>query len=359
MRQKRLKLCCLIGFLALLLKPTAIHAGSLLGGDWETFFREKVSFRGFVENVAGLAVSHDGKHFDTSNRLDMQRFTIQPELNIDATSWAKFFISWRFVKEIRYSSEEKSRKQTVTYFPAAPVKGLPNTYYDEYKPKPWEAVLDLSPTNNLKVRLGRQFISWGETDGIRLLDLINPQDLTFSPPAAPNLFNLDETRIPSTGLRTLYTIRPVSNTILEFFAMPGFFEDAKQRVDEIVGSNDTGDRQVRYGRWSAHPETRLTFSSSTGPRNAFGNLFTNPLFCAGNSPTCVVIPTTSRELPDAGDSWKIGTRVSHAIGKLNFSLGYIWGFNPQSTDMVFKLTEKRLIQCPGTNPPVPPRCTQF
>jgi hypothetical protein len=361
MGKKRLKLCCLIGFLALLLKPAVVNAASLLGDDWEKFFKEKVSISGFVENLSGLSVGGGSKFFNTSNRLDKQRFTIQPEINVDMADWAKFFISWKFAKEIRYSSEVKSRKATVTYPPfppGQPVKALPNTYYDTFSPVPWEAVLDLSPTDNLKVRLGRQFISWGETDGVRLLDLINPQDLTYSPPAAPNLFNLDETRIPWTGLRTLYTVRPVSNTILEFFAMPGFFEEPKQRVDQIVGSNDTADREVRYGLWSAHPETRQIFLSAAGPRNAFGNMFTSPFFCSGNSPTCVVIPTTSRELPDAGDSWKIGTRVSHTIGKLTFSLGYIWGFDPISTDMVFKLTEKRLVQCPGTTPPIPPRCTQ-
>ena len=333
-------------------------AQSPLGPEWEQFLKEKVSFGGFIENVTGLSISHGSHFFNTSNRLDMQRFTIQPEVQVNATDWAKFFISWRFVKEIRYSAEGKSRKTSVTYFPPAAVQPLSNTYYDEYSPIPWEAVLDVSPTDRLKVRIGRQFISWGETDGVRLLDVINPQDSTFSPPAAPNLFNLDETRIPSWGLRTLYTIRPVSNTILEFFALPGFWDEAKQRVDDVVGANDTTDRKVRYGRWSAHPETRLTFLSSTGPRNAFANMFTNPFVCVGNSASCVVLPTTSRELPDAGDSWKIGTRVSHAIGKLNFSLGYIWGYNPQGSDMVFKLTDKKQIQCPGTVPPVPPVCTQ-
>jgi hypothetical protein len=207
--------------------------------------------------------------------------------------------------------------------------------------------LDLSPTDNLKVRLGRQFISWGETDGVRLLDLINPQDLTYSPPAAPNLFNLDETRIPWTGLRTLYTIRPVSNTILEFFAMPGFFEQAKQRVDQIVGSNDTGDREVRYGLWSAHPETRLLLAG----RNAFGNMFANPINAGGCIGVgCLVIPSTSRQLPDAGDSWKIGARITTNIGKLNFGLGYIWGFDPISTDMVFKANG---VRCSA---PVPAPC---
>ena len=357
MAKRRLNLFWLSVCLALVFTSTTpLSAASLLGDDWETFFREKVSFRGFVENTTGLSVSHGSRFFNTSNRLDMQRFTIQPEINVDATSWAKFFISWRFVKEIRYSSEAKSREKSVTYNPPAPVKPLPNTYYDEYRPKPWEAVLDLLPTDTLKVRVGRQFISWGETDGIRLLDLINPQDLTFSPPVAPNLFSLDETRIPSVGLRTLYTIRPVSNTILEFFALPGFFDEAKQRVDEIVGSNDTNDRQVRYGRWSAHPETRLVYRLGPSTFNGFGNMYANSIRAACSNPvppvsiSCLVTPNTSRELPDAGDSWKIGTRITSNLGKLNFGLGYIWGFNPQASDMVFKV---KGVHCVA---PVPGPC---
>ena len=308
---------------------------SLLGDEWEKFLQEKVSFRGFVENTTGLSVSHGSHFFDTSNRFVMNRFTIQPEFNVDMAEWAKFFISWRFVAEPRYSMETKSREASVTYFPPQPVRPLIVTYYSEYSPVPWEAVLDVSPTDRLKLRLGRQFISWGETDGIRLLDVINPQDLRFSPPAAPNLFNLDESRIPSWGLRMLYTVRPVSNTILEFFALPGSLDFPQERVDTFMGTNDTGDRKVRFGRWSAHPETRLMI----GGRNAFGNLYANPLnpgACAGLG--CLVIPSTTRQLPGAGESWKVGARVTHSIGKLNFGLGYIWGFNPQATDMVFKVT---------------------
>jgi hypothetical protein len=347
MKPQRRAAHLILTILLLILCSAPAFSQSLLGDEWERFLKEKVSFSGFIENTSGLSVSHGSRFFDTSNRFIMNRFTVQPELNFNFSDEAKLFVSWRFVKEPRYSAEAKSREQSVTYFPAAPVKPLPNTFYDEDSFKPWEAVFDLLPTDRFKLRLGRQFISWGETDGIRLLDLINPQDLTFSPPAAPNLFNLDETRIPAWGLRALYTVRPVSNTILEFFAVPGFFDQAKQRVDEIVGSNDTGDRKVRYGRWSAHPETRLTLAG----RNAFGNLFANPLNpvgCVGVG--CLVIPSTSRELPDAGDSWKVGARVTHSLGKLSFGLGYIWGFNPQSTDMVFKL---RGVTCSA---PVPGPC---
>jgi hypothetical protein len=63
-----------------------------------------------------------------------------------------------------------------------------------------------------------------------------------------------------------------------------------------------------------------------------------------------VIPSTGRQLPDAGDSWKIGARITNSLGKLNFGLGYIWGFNPQSTDMVFKV---KGVRCSA---PVPGPC---
>ena len=224
---------------------------SLLGDEWEKFFKEKVSFSGFIENASGLAVSHGSRFFDTSNRFIMNRFTVQPELNFNFSDEAKLFVSWRFVKEPRYSAEAKSREQSVTYFPAAPVKPLPNTFYDEDSFKPWEAVFDLLPTDRFKLRLGRQFISWGETDGLRILDVIDPQDNTIFAPAAPNLFSLEETRIPQWGVRMLYTVRPVSNTILEFFANPGL-EPKKKRVDDISPGNDISDGHAdgdaRFGR---------------------------------------------------------------------------------------------------------------
>lgn len=305
--------------IVLVLIITPAHAGSILGDEWENFLKERVTFGGFIENTTGLSISHGDRHFNTSNRFIMNRFTLQPEFNVNFREDLKLFISWRFVKEPRYNAEARSRRKTVAPLPRK--RSLSNTFYDEDSFKPWEMVLDLVPTDRLSLRFGRQFISWGETDGVRLLDVINPADSTFAPPLAPNLFDVDETKIPSWGLRVLYTVAPVSNSILEFFALPGF-DEAKQRVDDVLGSNDTADARVRYGRWSAHPETRI----------AFGRLFANPI--PGNAP--VVVPLVTRQLPDAGDNWKIGTRITHNVDKLNFGLGYIWGFNPQGGDMVFK-----------------------
>jgi hypothetical protein len=139
----------------------------------------------------------------------------------------------------------------------------------------------------------------------------------------------------------------VSNTILEFFTLPGSLDNAEERVDMFMGTNDTNDRKVRFGRWSPHPETRLRIGTS----NAFGNLYANPLNPTGCSGAgCLVIPNTIRQLPLAGDSWKVGARITHSIGKLNFGVGYIWGFNPQAADMVFK------VQGVGCSAPVVGPC---
>ena len=338
MKKKRYGICFLAAaaLIAVFLSVPA-SAASIFGEDWDKFFQDKVSFGGFIENTSGLSVSHGSRFFNTSNRFIMNRFTIQPEWNVQFTDQLKFFISWRFVAEPRYSAETKSRRASV--MPLGTGGPLPVDFYSEYKGVPWEAVADFSPTDRLQIRMGRQFISWGETDGQRLLDVINPQDLTFAPPGAPNLFNLDETRVPQWGLRTLYTIRPVSNTIFEFFANPGF-EPKKSRVDEFAPNNDisegSADGDLRYGRWSGRPESRMPVA----------RLFANPL-----GPTPVVVPLATRDYPDAGDNWKIGTRLTHNFGALNVGLGYIWGFNPQASDMVFK-TGARSCLPPG----VPPNC---
>lgn len=291
-------------------------------GGWGEFLKDKVSFGGFVENTTGLSISHGDRHFNTSNRFIMNRFTVQPEFNVNVAEELKLFLSWKFVAEPRYSAETKSREATVQ--PAGSGGPLPVDFYSEYKGVPWEAVADIAPTDRLQVRIGRQFISWGETDGQRLLDVINPQNLTFAPPAAVNLFNLDETRVPQWGVRMLYTVRPVSNTIFEFFANPGF-DAKKDRVDRFAGTNDIGDGtadgDLRYGRWSSHPETRTSV----------GAMFANP-----SGPVPVVVPFAKRDFPDAGDNWKLGGRLTHNFGALNAGVGYIWGYNPQATDMVFK-----------------------
>jgi hypothetical protein len=81
-----------------------------------------------------------------------------------------------------------------------------------------EIYLDLSLWR-FWARVGRQIVSWGETDGFRLLDIINPLDTSY------NLFFIlpEENRIPLYMGRFIYAfpdIKPFTNTDIEFLVIP-------------------------------------------------------------------------------------------------------------------------------------------
>jgi len=75
----------------------------------------------------------------------------------------------------------------------------------------------------LFVRVGKQGISWGESDTIALLDQNNPFDVTLG---APGIFqDLDEARIPLWTVRASYKLfelwGPLSSTFVEAYWVPG------------------------------------------------------------------------------------------------------------------------------------------
>ena len=85
----------------------------------------------------------------------------------------------------------------------------------------FEAYVDFS-WDALFIRLGRQNLSWGETDAFRLLDQINPLDGSFG----GFLVSLDERRVPLDMARIVYSmedIGPFSELNLEAF---GVLDDA-------------------------------------------------------------------------------------------------------------------------------------
>ena len=99
--------------LAIAVLTTALFCGSaggqsIFSDDWEKFLEEKVSFGGFVENTTGVSISHGSRFFNTSNRFIMNRFTVQPEFNVEFHDSLKLFLSWCFVAEPLYSAETKS-----------------------------------------------------------------------------------------------------------------------------------------------------------------------------------------------------------------------------------------------------------
>ena len=51
------------GVVLMVLSSSSASAESLLSEEWEKFFKEKVSFGGFVENTSGVSVSSGSRFF--------------------------------------------------------------------------------------------------------------------------------------------------------------------------------------------------------------------------------------------------------------------------------------------------------
>ena len=90
--------------------------------------------------------------------------------------------------------------------------------------KPWEIYLNVE-RRPLFLRIGRQNLAWGEADGQRLLDGINPLDRLFGLPFDEDL---DEQRIPlwmiRANLQLIDMFGPLSSVGLESFLVPGVID---------------------------------------------------------------------------------------------------------------------------------------
>ena len=107
-----------------------------------------------------------------------------------------------------------------TIFPGARVQN-PRDIYADYN-RINELYLNYSK-GPVFVRFGKQFISWGESDTVALLDENNPFDLTTG---APGVFeDLEEARIPLWTLRSSVTVfdtlGPLSSGFIEGYWVPG------------------------------------------------------------------------------------------------------------------------------------------
>lgn len=96
--------------------------------------------------------------------------------------------------------------------------------------EPWEIYMNIQK-GLLFVRVGRQNLAWGESDGQRLLDGINPLDRLFGLPFDEDI---DEQRIPlwmlRTNLQLIDTWGPLSSFGLESFLVPGVIDTTQNPI---------------------------------------------------------------------------------------------------------------------------------
>ena len=109
----------------------------------------------------------------------------------------------------------------------------------------------------LFVRVGRQAISWGESDTIALLDVSNPFDLTLG---APGFFqDVDEARIPLWTVRSTFklidNLGPLASVFSDVYLVPG-------PIDTTVPINPIAAGVSPFNPDQADPQFNITAQGS-------------------------------------------------------------------------------------------------
>src|SRR5713226_326018 len=93
---------------------------------------------------------------------------------------------------------------------------------NDFKAEMWQAYTDYR-SGNLWLRLGKQQIAWGEALGLRVLDTINPLDLSQNLSTDRIFEEFDRVRVPQWFLRANYTIpnETISDLTTELILNPG------------------------------------------------------------------------------------------------------------------------------------------
>ena len=170
------------------------------------FTEPKLSVGDLVQwrNIAYLEVQHDLRHL--MGQIDFMKPLARWGVEV------KYRIVGRFMYEAVYDVGPEALRQVEDQD-----KDNINSFKQAYDL--WECYGDIAK-GPVSFRIGRQNVSWGETDIFRLLDVINPLDNTFG-----GIFeDLDDRRIPMWMLRGSYNLGylgPIASLTLEGFWVPG------------------------------------------------------------------------------------------------------------------------------------------
>ncbi len=161
----------------------------------------------------------------------LERGRLADLLDIPGIERAKLFVLYRGVYDSVYDLTPGFEQNDIYGLPIGlRLSDLPARSREglRFENRLREAYLDLKLKHlPLSFRLGRQQIVWGETDNFRMLDRVNPLDLSWHLQQE----TWDELRIPLWMIKGLWDIDrlgPLNNAFVEFYWNPGDWVPAKK-----------------------------------------------------------------------------------------------------------------------------------
>lgn len=175
-------------------------------GLFETL-RDRLDVTGYVKNETALRLH-------SPHQLSKSQNWLQAEIEFELTDWAELTILGRSMFD-----PVNHLETDIEDFRTSPIDRLEGG--DSFQAELRELYLDVL-YDDFDIRLGRQQIVWGESIGLRILDVINPQDFREF-----ILNDFIDARIPLWGLRVDYTL---SDWTFEGLWLPDF--EANRPADQ-------------------------------------------------------------------------------------------------------------------------------
>lgn len=166
MRIRKMLISILLVFAgAVFVVQSAVAEQYSLGG-------KPLNLAGYITQGVALSL-HDKEHYDTVRDFQSAITNVFLEGDYSFTKDLKFYGSGMFTADWIYDLKSKNGDWTDKQFDRSRKQGL---YMDtEYWQLLKEAHITWSP-GDFQLRAGKQIVAWGETDGFRLMNQVNPID---------------------------------------------------------------------------------------------------------------------------------------------------------------------------------------
>lgn len=187
----------------------------------------------------GVSVGIAGDEFDTKENFQSAITQLLVETEYNPSPATKIFVSGKLNVDWAYGINDHNGEWNDKGFDKSDDKLYLLDDWDDFLN---EAHITWSPSNFL-FRVGKQIVSWGETEGFRLMDQINPLDQR----RGISDVEFETTIIPIVLFRGEYTMPTVSTVFQDLTFQFVFNPNADFRGDKgIVPGND------RSGIWAPH-----------------------------------------------------------------------------------------------------------
>ena len=299
---KRFSLVFSLAVLLLLGATFSAHGFSLLD--------DKLSISGYLQNQSSYRLGNESQWVSSENRLQVEMVgKLHPNFVVAGT----FRGTYDAIYDLRSSSGQWGQDYA----------GSRDALSKEAKVR--ELYVDTS-LGGWDFRIGQQQIVWGESDGLRLMDIVNPLDMRRQFVTR----DWEDVRIPQMLVKATYGIDPGSNSFLELVWNPGDVRRDRILVDTTMGENNNSPWTISNPALLGTLEIDAPIIIASGPLAGVPLTTTAPPFLLN---TAQLRQAGILNIVEEDPSWlnvrnsEFGGRLAGTLGGFFLTLNYYQGFS--------------------------------